>query len=72
MRIDYPDGSFMLAWQHARAWYDNTGKLKDAEYKRGRKTVAVAMAHTKVRAWLAKQGQQEAGLLNSGRLKRKP
>lgn len=74
MRIDYPDGSFMLAWEKCRAWYDAAGKLKDAEYKRTYRgypsAVAVSEKHTKVRAWLAKQGANEASLLARGILKR--
>ena len=72
MRIDYSDGSFMLAWEFCRAWYTPDGVLKDAEYKRkGNTTRAVSLKHTKVRAWLEAQGKQEADMLARGILKRK-
>lgn len=75
MRIDYSDGSFMLSWEKVRAWFSPDGSLKDAEYKlTGRNygpTRAVSKRHTKVLAWLAKQGKQEIDLLNRGILKRK-
>lgn len=71
MRIDYSDGSFMLSWDKYRAWYSADGRLKDAEYKRRHKgypaAVAVSTEHTKVRAWLEKQGRIEADLLARGR-----
>lgn len=76
MRVDFPDGSFMLSGKKCRAWYNPDGTLKDAEYKRTYKglpsAVAVSEKHTKVRAWLEKQGECEARLLAQGILKRKP
>lgn len=75
MRIDYSDGSFMLAWDKCRAWYFPDGALKDCEYKRWYKgmpvTAAVAARHVKVREYLASQGKSEAELLQRGILKRK-
>lgn len=72
MRIDYCDNSFMLAWQHCRAWYDEEGRYKDGEYKRANGRVSPVQArHTKVIAWLEKQGYNEAKLLQRGILKRK-
>jgi hypothetical protein len=75
MRIDYPDNSFMLAWDHCRAWFRADGTLKDAEYKRKYRgyptAVAVSPAHVRVRAWLQKQGTQEAQLLERGILVRR-
>lgn len=74
MRIDYPNNSFMLAWQKCRAWYNPDGTLKDAEYKTTYKGFpaarSVSAKHTKVLAWLEKQGKQEADLLQRGILKR--
>lgn len=74
MRIDFSDGSFMLSWQRCRAWYSADGTLKDAEYKTRRNGYPVARAvaerDVKTRAWLAKQGKQEADLLARGVLKR--
>lgn len=74
MRIDFPDGSFMLSWQKVRAWYNPDGSLKDCEYKRMYKgyptATAVSEKHVKVRAWLEKQGNREIDLLNQGILKR--
>ena len=76
MRVDFPDGSFMLSWEKCRAWYNPDGTLKDAEYKRTYKGFPAARAvsekHTKVRAWLEKQGKHEVALLARGILKRKP
>lgn len=75
MRVDFPDGSFMLSWDKCRAWYNSDGSLKDCEYKRKRKGFLVAAAipakHTKVRAWLCAQGATESRLLDAGILKRK-
>jgi hypothetical protein len=75
MRVDYPDGSFMLSWEFCRAWFAPDGTLKDAEYKRMYKGYPVARAvsakHTKVRAWLEEQGKVEVDLLARGILKRK-
>lgn len=76
MRIDFQDGSFMLAWERCRAWYHADGTLKDAEYKRRYKgypsACAVSPKHVKVRAWLQEQGAKEARLLAQGILKRHP
>lgn len=75
MRIDYPDGSFMLSWQKCRAWFAADGSLKDAEYKRTYRghpsAVAVSPKHVKVRAWLEKQGKSEAAMIARGILKQK-
>lgn len=57
MKITFVDGSFMLSWDRIRAWYNPDGALKDAEYKWPHR--AVAERHTKVRAWLEKQGREE-------------
>ncbi|RWP84720.1 MAG: hypothetical protein EOR11_19870 [Mesorhizobium sp.] len=74
MRTDFSDGSFMLSWSHCRAWFERDGTLKDAEYKRRFRghpaAVAVSAKHTKVRQWLARQGKQEASLLERGILHR--
>lgn len=76
MRIDYPDGSFMLSWQFARAWYDKDGNLLDCEKKYTHKGYPAARAipekHTKVRQYLAEQGKQTVHLFNSGIIKRQP
>jgi hypothetical protein len=75
MRIDYSDGSFMLCWYNVRAWYTAEGELKDCEKKYWCKgylaSRAISERHTKVRAWLVKQGENEADLLKRGILKRK-
>lgn len=72
MRTDYPDGSFMLAWQKMYAWYTPIGILSTAVYRRSNGTnVRVSEKHTKVMQWLHKQGENEINLLNRGILKRK-
>ncbi len=75
MRVDFPDGSFMLSWDRCRAWYEPDGTLKDAEYKRRYRgfpvAVAVADAHVNVRAWLQRAGFRESDLLARGILKRR-
>lgn len=75
MRVDYSDKSFMLSWDNCRAWFTESGELKDAEYKRKYKghpaAVAVSQKHTKVIAWLKKQGLRESQLLARGVLIRK-
>jgi hypothetical protein len=63
MKSVFKDGSFMLAWQKARAWYNADGTLKDCEYKRSRKGLptvqAIPARDIHVRAWLTRQGAFE-------------
>lgn len=75
MRVDFSDGSFMLSWDTARAWYTADGEMKDCEkkfkYKNRLAARAIPKSHKKVREWLAQQGKTEARLLQEGRLKRR-
>jgi hypothetical protein len=63
MKHTFYDGSFMLSWAHARAWYNPDGSLKDCEYKRWHRGLPVARAipagdvHT--RDYLIRQGAHE-------------
>ena len=63
MKSVFNDGSFMLAWQKARAWYNADGTLKDCEYKRWRNgrliEQAIPARDIHVRAWLSRQGTRE-------------
>lgn len=75
MRIDYPDGSFMLSWDSMRAWYSSDGELIDCEkkytYQGYPAARAVSPKHTHIRAWLIKKGKEEIELLRMGILKPK-
>jgi len=67
MKVNFQDGSFMLAWEKCRAWYHADGTLKDAEYKytyRGRPAArAIPSNHRRTLDWLKKQGRQEIEFL---------